>query len=150
MIASRDQSRAQAACDSIAARIGAEATGKLTAVALPESTELPASLKTCTAIFSCGAAGVTLLDAAKLAQAEQVRVAIDLNAVPPAGIEGIGVMDKAVSRGSRVDYGAVGVGGLKMKIHRQAIERLFTRNDLFLDAEEIFAIGEALEASKII
>ncbi len=69
---------------------------------------------------------------------------IDLNAVPPEGIEGISVMDKAVQRGDRFDYGAVGVGGLKMKIHRAAIGKLFTCNDAVLDAEEIFAIGQSL------
>ena len=31
-----------------------------------------------------------------------------------------------------------------MKIHRAAIERLFTSNDVILDAEELLAIGESL------
>jgi hypothetical protein len=30
------------------------------------------------------------------------------------------------------------VGGMKMKIHKAAIRRLFEANDLILDAEEIF------------
>ena len=93
------------------------------------------------AVFACGAAGVTLLDEETLAASEQLRVAIDLNAVPPAGIAGIGVMDKAVQRGSRVDYGAIGVGGLKMKIHRAAIAAMFEKNDRVFDAEEILAVG---------
>jgi hypothetical protein len=46
-----------------------------------------------------------------------------------------------------VDYGAIGVGGLKMKIHREAINTLYTRNDLVLDAEEIFEIGKDLESA---
>ena len=33
-------------------------------------------------------------------------------------IEGIDLMDKGVQRGDRFDYGALGVGGLKMKIHK--------------------------------
>ena len=41
-------------------------------------------------------------------------------------------------------YGAIGVGGTKMKIHRAAVEKLFTANDLVLDAEEVFAIGQEL------
>ena len=68
-------------------------------------------------------------------------MAIDLNAVPPLGIEGIDVMDKAKERAGVCCYGAIGVGGTKMKIHRAAIEKLFTRNDLVLDAEEVFALG---------
>jgi hypothetical protein len=31
-----------------------------------------------------------------------------------------------------------------MKIHRAAIEKLFTANDLVLDAEEVFALGQQL------
>ena len=62
-------------------------------------------------------------------------MAIDLNAVPPSGIGGLGVTDKAKPIGSGVGYGAIGVGGLKMKTHRAAIESLFTSNDRVLDAE---------------
>ena len=41
-------------------------------------------------------------------------------------------------------FGAIGVGGTKMKIHHRAIERLFEANDLVLDAEEIFELGRGL------
>jgi methylenetetrahydrofolate/methylenetetrahydromethanopterin dehydrogenase (NADP+) len=57
--------------------------------------------------------------------------------VPPAGIGGILPGDKAVERGGQVCYGAIGVGGLKMKLHKAAIRRLFEANDLVLDAEQI-------------
>jgi hypothetical protein len=71
-------------------------------------------------------------------------VAIDLNAVPPAGIAGIDVMDKAKERDGVVCYGAIGVGGTKMKIHKAAIQKLFSANDLVMDAEEVYAIGKEL------
>jgi hypothetical protein len=38
----------------------------------------------------------------------------------------------------------VGVGGTKIKIHKAAIRKLFEQNDLVLDAEEIFEIGQAV------
>jgi methylenetetrahydrofolate/methylenetetrahydromethanopterin dehydrogenase (NADP+) len=154
MLASRNLNRAEEACQSIRARLGSQVAERLVAVSVGDSaekiTERQEVLNQATVVFSCGAAGAQLLDGASLSQASNLQVAIDLNAVPPAGIEGIGAMDKAVARGRRFDYGAIGVGGLKMKIHRQAIERLFSRNDLFLDAEEILAIGEALEAAKVV
>jgi len=53
-------------------------------------------------------------------------------------------MDKAKERDGVICYGAIGVGGTKMKIHRAAIERLFTANNLVLDAEEVFRIGQEL------
>ena len=38
-------------------------------------------------------------------------------------------------------FGALGVGGLKMKIHKACIARLFERNDLVLDAETIAEVA---------
>lgn len=148
MLTSRDATRAEAACKSLRNRIGPEADGKIAAIGLAKNDELQSALAQATVIFSCGAAGATLITSEQLASATQAKVAIDLNAVPPAGIEGIGVMDKAVQRGDRFDYGAIGVGGLKMKIHRESIQSLFTRNDLYLDAEEIFAVGEQIEKAR--
>ena len=74
----------------------------------------------------------------------QILEDLDLNAVPPVGITGIEITDKAKERDGVICYGAIGVGGTKMKIHRAAIERLFTANNLVLDAEEVFQIGQEL------
>jgi hypothetical protein len=57
------------------------------------------------------------------------------------GIEGIDLTDKGVQRGNRFDYGALGVGGLKMKIHKACIAALFESNQRFLDCEEMLMIG---------
>jgi hypothetical protein len=95
-------------------------------------------------VIACGAAGVELIDQVTLAGVATLKVAIDLNAVPPAGIEGIGAGDKAKSFGAGVAYGAIGVGGLKMKTHRAAIESLFTSNDKVLNAAEIYAIAKSI------
>ena len=82
-----------------------------------------------------------LLPAKIRASCKTLRVAIDLNAVPPSGIEGIDVMDKAVVRDDVVCYGAIGIGGTKMKIHRAAIQQLFVKNNQVLDAEEIYDLA---------
>ena len=76
-----------------------------------------------------------------------LRVAIDLNAVSPLGLGGVELLDKAVERDGAICYGAIGVGGTKMKIHKAAIQRLFERNDQVLDAEEVFALGRELNKS---
>lgn len=145
-LASRDIDRATRACEQIRVKIGDHAQG-LTAVGIEEQTELQRHLSEVNAVFGCGAAGAQLVTAEQLNLASQLKIAVDLNAVPPEGLEGIGVTDKSVSRGGRIDYGAIGVGGLKMKIHRESIRSLFTRNDLVLDAEEIFEIGQNLETA---
>jgi len=45
-------------------------------------------------------------------------------------------------------FGALGVGGLKMKIHRACIERLFMRNDAVFDAENISDVAGELTSPK--
>ncbi len=96
-------------------------------------------------VVAAGAAGVCLLTTADRQQCHLLRVAIDLNAVPPLGIEGTAVSDKAAEHDGVLCYGAVGVGGTKMKIHRAAVQALFTSNQLVLDAQEIYQIGCDLE-----
>jgi methylenetetrahydrofolate/methylenetetrahydromethanopterin dehydrogenase (NADP+) len=93
-------------------------------------------------VFGCGAAGARLLTREQLDRAKQLQVAIDLNAVPPTGIEGIEITDKGVPRSNRIDYGALGVGGLKMKIHKASIASLFHANNQFLDCNEMLTIGQ--------
>ena len=60
-------------------------------------------------------------------ECKQLKVAIDLNAVPPAGIAGITPHEKAAEQDGQICYGAIGVGGLKMKLHKAAIRRLSKR-----------------------
>jgi hypothetical protein len=66
---------------------------------------------------------------------------VDLNAVPPSGIEGVEPTDNGVERDGVLCFGALAVGNLKMKIHKAAVARLFERNDLLLDIEELFALS---------
>jgi methylenetetrahydrofolate/methylenetetrahydromethanopterin dehydrogenase (NADP+) len=79
-----------------------------------------------------------------LSRPGRLKVAIDLNAVPPLGIEGIEATDKGTDHGGVICYGALGVGATKMKIHKAAIAKLFESNEHVLDAEEVFAIAQTL------
>lgn len=94
-------------------------------------------------IISAGAAGATLLPASAR-KTSGARVLVDLNAVPPLGIEGVEATDKGKERDGALAWGALGVGGTKMKIHKKAIAELFTSNDKVVDAEECLQIGRAL------
>ncbi len=95
------------------------------------------------AVFAAGAAGAELLPQG-WENNKNLQVAIDVNGVPPAGIAGIHVMDKAEKHGNIHCYGAIGVGGLKMKIHKRCIQMLFESNRQTLEVEEIFAIGQSI------
>ena len=149
-IVSRSRGRAAGVVERLVAA-GIAAPARLEAVeqhgaAVPPGSPLAAALRDAEVIVAAGAAGATLLDASGRAAASAARVLVDLNAVPPAGIDGVAGTDKARPDGAAVVYGALGVGGTKMKIHRAAIARVFESTAAFLDAPDLLAIGEALEA----
>jgi hypothetical protein len=73
-----------------------------------------------------------------------LKLAIDLNAVPPLGIEGVEVTDKGTQRDGIICYGAIGIGDTKMKIHKASIAKLFEGNDQIMDAEEVYALAGAI------
>jgi hypothetical protein len=70
-----------------------------------------------------------------------------LNAVPPLGIEGVEATDKNRERGTVRTWGAIGIGGTKMKIHKKAIQDLFASNDQVLDAEEVLELGRSISST---
>ena len=64
--------------------------------------------------------------------------------MPPAGIEGVEVTDKAAQHQTVTTYGAVGIGATKMKLHKAALRALFEANDRVLDAQEVYALAKTL------
>ncbi len=140
-VGSRRLDRAQSVCDEVAIR---HPHAKLSAVEIAPGAPITPQLEGVTALVAAGAAGVELCPADARRAASSLRVCVDLNAVPPLGIGGIEVTDCGADRDGQKCFGAIGVGATKMAIHRAAIERLFTRNDTTLDAEEVFMIGQAL------
>lgn len=100
-----------------------------------------AGLRGCHGVIACGAAGAQLLAIEQWRDLAELKVLIDLNAVPPAGIEGVEAFDNGKVREGKTCFGPIGVGGLKMKMHKAAIRSLFESNSAFLDSFEIFDIG---------
>jgi hypothetical protein len=138
-LSSRTIEKARSAIVSIGKKIG-ECPAPV-AIQVANDVELKSALEGVELVISTGAAGVCLLPE-KIRQAvSTLKMVIDLNAVPPMGIEGTSVMDKGVIREGVICYGAIGVGELKMKIHRAAIAALFTRNDQVMDALEVYEIA---------
>ena len=141
-VGSRSVDRAAQVCEQIAKDVDG---ARLDAFAPRDDASLCEAIDSTEILIAAGTTGVQLAARDTWANSNRLRVAIDLNAVPPLGIEGIGVTDSAVTQNDIVCYGAIGVGGTKMKIHKAAIKKLFERNDLFLDAAEIYQIGCELE-----
>lgn len=143
-IASRSLQRAEQVCRELAQKIPHASLAPVTSASAEETAK---ALEGAQVVISAGAAGVELLPRYVRMGCPTLKAAIDLNAVPPLGIAGVEVMDRAEMREGVICYGAIGVGGTKMKIHKAAITRLFATNDQVLDAEEIFAIGQELETA---
>jgi hypothetical protein len=138
IVGSRQVSRAEAVCSKLQALVpGAQ----LEPASTDSSVELAGALHEQTLVIAAGAASVLLLPKDVRLACPTLKVAIDLNAVPPLGIEGVEATDKGKERDEVIAYGALGVGGTKMKIHKAALAKLFESNDQLLDAEEVYQLG---------
>ena len=140
-LTSRSKERASAVCERIAGKVSG---AQLESQTLSDPDQSQAILDGAGIVISCGAAGVQMVPEETIRDIDSLQVAIDLNAVPPAGIGGVEVTARAEPLGSGVGYGAIGVGGLKMKTHKAALASLFESNDRVLDAEEIHAIAKSI------
>jgi len=128
------------AADRIRERFG----GGVREVTLADSSQAAAALDGAELLLNAGPPGVRLVPRNAWAGRAGLRAAADVNAVPPLGIEGIEVNDDGVQRESITAFGALGVGKLKMKIHKACIARLFERNDQVLDAETIAEVARQI------
>jgi hypothetical protein len=124
--------------------INARFNVQVDAVTYNDPATLPELLQGTEVLLNSGPAGVAMVPRAAWQQADRLRVAVDLNAVPPLGIEGIEVNDAGTKRDGVVVFGAFGVGNFKTKLHKECVARLFTRNDLVLDAEDIAAVAREM------
>jgi hypothetical protein len=140
-LVSRSLERSQGACETLAKVVEAS---RLTAHESTSESGMKAACAGVDLVVAAGSAKTQLISAHQLAAISSLRLAIDLNAVAPLGIEGIEVMDKGRDQGGLLVYGAVGVGGSKMKIHHAAIQRLYVKNDQLLDTASIFELGQSL------
>lgn len=137
-VGSRQKDRAEAVCAAVRAHVP---NANLESVGVSSSSTAPAALEGRTLVVAAGAAGTILLPKKIRDACKSLRVAIDLNGVPPAGIEGIDLNDRGSERGGVICYGALGVGGTKMKVHKAAIAKLFASNNLVLDVEEVYNLA---------
>jgi len=142
-VASRRLDRASATCTQIRQAV---ADAQLVPYATSTSDETARAIDGCDILVAAGAAGVELVPADLWQSHVRARVAIDLNAVPPAGLSGVEPHDKAIERDGTICYGAIGTGGLKMKIHKAAIRSLFETNDRWFDADELYQLGCSLDS----
>ncbi|HEX3138944.1 MAG TPA: NAD(P)-dependent methylenetetrahydromethanopterin dehydrogenase [Rhizobacter sp.] len=112
-----------------------------------------ASLASADVVLACAAAGVQVVAADGLAGAKRLKVAADVNAVPPEGIAGVGVMDDGVSvagTSGAVGIGALAIGNVKYQTqHRLLVKmREAEKGALVLSFPEAFAMAQEFLAER--
>jgi len=103
-------------------------------------------------ILATAAAGIQVLDAGELAGAGRLLVAADVNAVPPAGIAGVGVMDdgQPLPGGRGVGIGALAVGNVKYQVeHRLLAAMCSAEQPCYLGFHEAFAMARQVVAAPV-
>ncbi len=141
-IGSRQLDRAEV----VAARIRKDIPGaNVEAVSVASSGDGPKALEGRELVVAAGAPGAVLLPKKLSGAAKKLHLMIDLNGVPPTGIEGVELTDAGIDRDGKIAYGALGIGGTKMKIHRAAVAALFDRNDAVFDIDEIYDLALCMQ-----
>jgi ribulose 1,5-bisphosphate synthetase/thiazole synthase len=142
-ITSRKPEQGDKARQFIDARFGVQ----VNAVAMTDPAKLPELMDGVEVLLNSGPAGVQMVPKAAWA-GSTLKAAVDLNAVPPLGIEGVEVNDSGEQREGVTVFGAFGVGNFKTKLHKACVAKLFTRNDLVLDAEAIAEVAREMVKQK--
>lgn len=104
-------------------------------------------------ILACAAAGVQVLNKDDLGVATALRVAADVNAVPPEGIAGVGVMDDGKpidgAREGAVGIGALAIGNVKYQTqHRLLVQMCQGEKPSVLSFAEAFEKAREIVAEK--
>jgi methylene-tetrahydromethanopterin dehydrogenase len=102
-------------------------------------------------VIGAAKAGIQVLSGKQLEQATNLTVAADVNAVPPLGIEGVGVHDMGVELPNTpqkaVGLGALAIGDVKYKVHFTMFEMMKNTDEpLYLDHEKAFDVAREFAA----
>lgn len=143
VMTSRRLDRVETACRAVTQRFGVE----VSPAAADDGQSVDRVLENAHAVLCTGAAGVQLLGKIQWQDHPQLAVLADINAVPPVGAQGVEpVWDGQELHGKKL-FGALGVGGLKMRVHRTCVARMFEHNDLVYDTQAIYAVAKEIAAS---
>ena len=121
-IIGRQLDKAQRIADMCSEEFG---EGKIT-ISAGADADKPEYMKTADVVFATGAAGIELLSAELIAAAPQLKVAADVNAVPPSGIAGVDAFHNGTpiegSKSGAVGIGALAIGNIKYQAQNKLLK----------------------------
>jgi methylene-tetrahydromethanopterin dehydrogenase len=103
-------------------------------------------IKTADVVFATGAAGIELLSAELIATAQQLKVAVDANAVPPSGISGVDPFHNGTpivgSISGAVGLGAMAIGNIKFQTQMLLLKKMIeSEKPVYLHFDHAFEIA---------
>jgi len=116
-----------------------------------DASDLHATLAQADVVMGVAAAGVQVMSGSDRAHATRLLVASDVNAVPPEGLAGVGVMDDArpLAGSSAVGIGALAIGNVKYQVqHRLLVHMREAEKPVAFGFAEAFAVARELLAAK--
>ncbi len=144
ILTSRSKERADQACADMNASFGVDMTG----AEASNNETLASTLEGAQIVLACGAAGIELLSEEMWSENPTIQMMSDANATPPLGFGGINMMDKGKLYHDKLVFGAIGVGTLKLALHKRCIQQLFEANDQVFDAPEIYSLCKKIIVEK--
>jgi methylene-tetrahydromethanopterin dehydrogenase len=150
MIIGRQLEKAQHIADMCNNEFG---DGKITILAGADADKAE-YMKTADVVFATGAAGIELLSAQLIASAPQLKVAADVNAVPPSGIAGVDAFHNGTpiqgSNSQAVGIGALAIGNIKYHTQNRLLKKMISsEKPVYLHFEHAFEIArDYMETSR--
>lgn len=98
-------------------------------------------------VLCAGRAGVQILSKGQLSGAARLKVAADVNAVPPAGVEGLDAQHDGVPipGTSALGIGALAIGNVKYQVESGLFRKMIESDaPLFLDFRHAFALAKEI------
>jgi methylenetetrahydrofolate/methylenetetrahydromethanopterin dehydrogenase (NADP+) len=139
-LTSRQLERSEHSCELMDREFGV----KLEPMVAADDKSIANALDGAQIVFGAGKSGIQLLRAEQWQNHLSLEVLADVGTGRILGFEGIDMMDNNEERFGKRIFGGIGIGALKLKLHRTCIARLFESNTLVIDAEEASLIAQSL------
>lgn len=139
-LTSRQMERSEHSCELMEREFGV----KLEPMIAADDKSISEALDNAQIVFGAGKSGIQLLRAEQWQDHPTLEVLADVGTGRILGFEGIDMMDNNEERFGKKVFGGIGIGALKLKLHRECIRRLFDSNSLVIDAEEASLIAQSL------
>jgi methylene-tetrahydromethanopterin dehydrogenase len=106
-----------------------------------------AAIEDAEVVLCAAAAGVQVLSRAQLGKTPNLKIAADVNAVPPAGVEGVDVQANgdALAGTNGMGIGALAIGNIKYKVEAGLFKKMIeAQKALYLDFRDAFALAREI------